>query len=301
MINTAFNLASIAGIVIAVAGAALYALRSVRPELSRDHDIFFSAVGLLCGLILVFQGWRFDPIMQFGQVLLTGATIFFAVENLRMRSITTEQAKRNTPIVDEEREVSRVYETVHAELDELEPLDDERPVRRQIRGTRDARSTRTAEYDDEAPRRRSRTDEYDDEARSRPSNRSSDQRLGQGDKQRRRNSRPVSRPVERPEEDEWSSPNRDDWNSSRGGVSKPSDDWDVSDGSVSRSPRPSSNGTSRSDRNSDTSKPRKRRQPQNPVSRRDPDGSARSTDYTDYKPVARSDDDLDNSANFDET
>lgn len=297
MINTAFNLASIAGIVIAVAGAALYALRSVRPELSRDHDIFFSAVGLLCGLILVFQGWRFDPIMQFGQVLLTGATIFFAVENLRMRSITTEQAKRNTPIVDEEREVSRVYETVHAELDELEPLDDERPVRRQIRGTRDARSTRTAEYEDEAPRRRSRTDDYDDEARSRPSNRSSAQRLGQGDKQRRRNSRPVSRPVE----DEWSSPNGDDWSSSRGGVSKSSDDWDVSDGSVSRSPRPSSNGSSRSDRNPDTSKPRKRRQPQDSVSRRDPDRSARTTDYTDYKPVTRSDDDPDNSANFDET
>ena len=154
MINTSFNLASIAGIIIAVAGAALYAIRSVRPELSRDHDIFFSAIGLLCGLILIFQGWRFDPIMQFGQILLTGATIFFAVENLRLRGITTKQAKGNTPIVDEDRPVSSVYryEEQQAELDELEPIYDQRPMPRRIRGTKDARSNRVDEYEDESPR-----------------------------------------------------------------------------------------------------------------------------------------------------
>ena len=296
MINTSFNLASIAGIVIAVAGAALYAIRSVRPELSRDHDIFFSAVGLLCGLILVFYGWRFDPIMQFGQILLTGATIFFAVENLRLRSVTTEQAKRNTPIVDEDRPVSRVYETVHAELDELEPLEDELPpARRQIRGSKDARSTRTAEYDDEAPRRRRTADQYEDETRSRSSYRTNSSNLGQADKPRRRSSRPVSRSVERIEDD-WDSPNssNNDWDSSDR-VNRPSDDWNVS-GGVSTS-RPSSNSSSRSDRNADApSKPKRRRPPQDSAYRRESDGSVTPTDYVDYKPVEEPGDEPDNSS-----
>ena len=111
MVNFGLNSASILGIFLAVAGAALYFLRSVRPELSRDHDIFFAAVGLLCGFILLFQGWRLDPILQFGQFLLTGSTIFFAVESIRLRKVATEQARRNTPTVDRDRPVSqtRVY------------------------------------------------------------------------------------------------------------------------------------------------------------------------------------------------
>lgn len=107
MVNFGLNSASILGIFLAVAGASLYFLRSVRPELSRDHDIFFAAVGLLCGFILLFQGWRLDPILQFGQFLLTGSTIFFAVESIRLRKVATEQARRNTPTVDKERPVSR--------------------------------------------------------------------------------------------------------------------------------------------------------------------------------------------------
>jgi hypothetical protein len=81
MVNFGLNSASILGIFLAVAGAGLYFLRSVRPEVSRDYDIFFSAVGLLCGLILLFQGWRLDPILQFGQLLLTGSTIFCGRNN----------------------------------------------------------------------------------------------------------------------------------------------------------------------------------------------------------------------------
>ena len=107
MVNFGLNSASILGIFLAVAGASLYFLRSVKPELARDHDIFFAAVGLLCGFILLFQGWRLDPILQFGQFLLTGTTIFFAVESIRLRKVATEQARRNTPTVDRDRPVSR--------------------------------------------------------------------------------------------------------------------------------------------------------------------------------------------------
>ncbi len=290
MVNFGFGAASILGIFLAVAGAALYFLRSVRPELSRDHDIFFAAIGLLCGFILLFQGWRLDPILQFGQLLLSGSTVFFAVESIRLRSVATEQAKRNTPIVDDDRPVSRVY---RAELDELEPIDDERPMRRQIPGTRDTRSTRTDEYDQEAPRRRYRTEEYDDETRRPASNRSSSgQRLGQGDRVRKRTSRTVSRSTARSDEDEWGSPkgSDDEWDDSSSGMSRPSRGTNSSSGSESRD----ADIISRS-------RPRKRsRPPQNDRNQPRSDEPVTPTDYVDYQPIAHSDEESDNSANFDD-
>lgn len=287
-VNFGTNSASILGILLAVSGAALYFLRSVRPELARDHDIFFAAVGLLCGFILIFQGWRLDPILQFGQLLLTGATVFFAVESIRLRGVATEQAKRNTRIVDEDRPVSPRYE-YQAELDDLEPLEEEYSPRR-IRGTREVSRGRTDEYEDEAPRSY-RRDEYDDEAPRRSSNRgSSAERLGQGNKPRRRGTtRPASRPQERPEEDEWSSPQRSDR------------DWNVSSGRVSKSPRTGSNGSSRlENRNADVSPRPKKRRPSQGSSRQESDVEATPTDYVDYKPIDRSDGEPDNATDFDE-
>ena len=70
MVNASLNWASIVGIVLAVCGGGLYFLRSFKPALARDYDVFFAAIGLLCGGILFFQGWRLDPILQFGQSLL---------------------------------------------------------------------------------------------------------------------------------------------------------------------------------------------------------------------------------------
>ncbi len=151
MVNFGLNSASILGLFLAVAGAGLYFMRSVRPELSRDHDIFFAAVGLLCGLILLFQGWRLDPILQFGQFLLTGSAVFFAVETIRLRGVTTEQARRNGPIV-EDRPVSNAY-SYQAELEALEPYEEEDyEPRGRLRGT-DYRNPRGTGYDgEEAPR-----------------------------------------------------------------------------------------------------------------------------------------------------
>ncbi len=122
------------GLMIASSGAGLYFLRSFRPELARDHDIFFAAIALLCGGIVFFNGWRLDPILLFSQILLGGSAIFFAVESIRLRGIATDQARRNTPIVDDDRPVGRVY---RAELDELAPSDQVPSVRR-IRSARDS-------------------------------------------------------------------------------------------------------------------------------------------------------------------
>jgi hypothetical protein len=50
---------AVPGVPVAVLGRLLSShslqVRAVRPEVSRDYDVFFSSVGLLCGGILVFQ------------------------------------------------------------------------------------------------------------------------------------------------------------------------------------------------------------------------------------------------------
>jgi len=96
VVNASLNWASIVGIVLAVCGGGLYFLRSFKPALARDYDVFFAAIGLLCGGILFFQGWRLDPILQFGQFLLAGTTVFFAYESVRLRGIATDQARRSS-------------------------------------------------------------------------------------------------------------------------------------------------------------------------------------------------------------
>jgi hypothetical protein len=102
LVNASLNWASIVGIVLAVGGALLFFLRNFKPAIARDTDVFFAAVGLLCGGILFFQGWRLDPILQFGQFLLAGTTVFFAYESVRLRGITTEQARRSSFFEEEE-------------------------------------------------------------------------------------------------------------------------------------------------------------------------------------------------------
>ena len=101
MVNASLNWASIVGIVLAVGGALLYFMRSFKPALARDYDVFFAAIGLLCGGILFFQGWRLDPILQFGQFLLAATTVFFAYESVRLRGVATEQARRSAYFDDE--------------------------------------------------------------------------------------------------------------------------------------------------------------------------------------------------------
>lgn len=290
-VNFGTNSASFLGIFLAVAGAGLYFLRSVRPELARDHDIFFAAIGLVCGFIFIFQGWRLDPILQFGQLLLIGSTIFFAVESIRLRGVATEQAKRNTRIVDEDRPVSTAYQ-YEAELDEYEPLEEERPISRpRIRGSRDVRPTRTDEYrdEDEAPRRYRRDEES--ESPRRPLNRpSSAEGMRQEDRPRKRRPRSENRPTQRSEQEDWDYPQQQNM----------SEEWEETESRASRSPRRSSDVSPRRE-NLDpevSSRPRKRRPPQDAAYSQDK--AVSSSEYVDYKPIARPDGEQDNSVNFDE-
>ncbi len=283
-VNFGTNPASLLGIFLAVAGPALYFIRFIRPGLERDQDIFFAAIGLVCGFILIFQGWRLDPILQFGQLLLIGTTVFFAVESLRLRAIATEQAKRNTKIVDDGREVSDRYRSTSkrydAEVDaELEPLpyddyEEERP-RPRIQGSRDGRS--------------SRDNYYDDEPRRRPDRRPSGERPTLTDKTRRRSSGgTVSRNSERIENEEW-------------GSSRPADNWDSSSTEERRSPRRGSNGPIRPESGDEDIAPKQKRRrpptdsPSRPARQND---DVMPSEYVEYKPIERSNDDPD-STNFD--
>ncbi len=135
MVNASLNWASIVGIVLAVGGALLYFMRSFKPALARDYDVFFAAVGLLCGGILFFQGWRLDPILQFGQFLLAGTTVFFAYESVRLRGVTTEQARRSSFFDDDEPDTGPYRPRMGGGAwgDERERLDEPQPIRRRIR------------------------------------------------------------------------------------------------------------------------------------------------------------------------
>ncbi len=130
MVNASLNWASIVGIVLAVCGGGLYFLRSFKPALARDYDVFFAAIGLLCGGILFFQGWRLDPILQFGQFLLAGTTVFFAYESVRLRGVATDQARRSSYFDDDSiSDVPRSYRgRINDDYDRFE--ESERPSRR---------------------------------------------------------------------------------------------------------------------------------------------------------------------------
>jgi hypothetical protein len=252
MVNFGLNSASILGIFLAVAGAGLYFLRSVRPEVSRDYDIFFSAVGLLCGLILLFQGWRLDPILQFGQLLLTGSTIFFAVETIRLRGITTEQARRSSPLVDDRR-VSKTRVYTEAELDQIEPYEEEGySDKRRLRGYTDPRSNRSTNYGDEEAR---------PSRNRRPAN--------EPDRQSPRRSRPSPRP----EPDNYASWEEDVWEE-QPTPRRP------------RRPRPESDGPTESRETS--SRPRRPRT-ERPTPKVSPYEDEPPAAYVDYQPLNEED------------
>ena len=172
MVNASLNWASIVGIVLAVGGAMLYFMRSFKPALARDYDVFFAAIGLLCGGILFFQGWRLDPILQFGQFLLAGTTVFFAYESVRLRGISAEQARRSA-YFDEEPPARGQAPGMRGGYDEAyDSFDEPQPLRRRFAAQdfdrnegpeddfyRPRRNSRAAIPEQAASRRRGRPDE----------------------------------------------------------------------------------------------------------------------------------------------
>ena len=93
MINFSINSASILGIVMILFGILLVSLGLLlrRPFQVENliQDSVLASVYLLCGLILFFQGWRLDPILQFGQILLTVSSMYLIAKDMFRRSLTS--------------------------------------------------------------------------------------------------------------------------------------------------------------------------------------------------------------------
>jgi hypothetical protein len=302
MVNASLNWASIVGIVLAIGGTMLYFLRTFRPNMARDYDVFFAAVGLLCGGILFFQGWRLDPILQFGQFLLAATTVFFAYEAVRLRAIATEQAKRAAFIDDDEpdyRRSPRGSFGSQAELDDDYRFEDRAASGRRIRGR---------DYDEfeegfeDRPRRSARREPPSLEDRRPPSRRRPDLAPNSGwedfeDEAERRSLRPSRR------SDDWGSPTTPPYSDEPAPkASRPGESWDRFDEPPAAPPEPPERRSSpRRLTGSATNMPRSRRDRQrgldlgqrpgdqastpDPSATRTTNGNASSEPYVDYKPL----------------
>nr|YP_009667630.1 Ycf66 [Cololejeunea lanciloba]QCW58406.1 Ycf66 [Cololejeunea lanciloba] len=103
---------TIIGVALVTIGILLYALKEREPSVSRYYDFFFSSVGLLCGGILFFQGWRLDPILLLSQILLSGTTIFFILETIFLRSNSNYIKYKKKSNVSSEFERKNIYKNL---------------------------------------------------------------------------------------------------------------------------------------------------------------------------------------------
>ena len=90
MIHMELGPSTFVGVGLALIGFILYFVKRKKPDVSRDYDLFFSSVGLLCGGILIFQGWRLDPILLLCQILSSATAIFFIGESLWLRGLKSK-------------------------------------------------------------------------------------------------------------------------------------------------------------------------------------------------------------------
>jgi hypothetical protein len=124
-------------IVAALGGVGLYFVRNFRPELARDHDIFFSAIALVYGIILLAFNFRMEITTQLAQVLVVGFAGWFAVESLVLRQSLANQARRSpsNPLVDDEEPIGSDYRVEIDPTREIAPRRERPSNSRQVRGS----------------------------------------------------------------------------------------------------------------------------------------------------------------------
>jgi Ycf66 protein N-terminus len=137
MINIGGNpLMILLAIVAALGGVGLYFVRSFRPELARDHDIFFSAIALVYGIILLAFNFRMEITTQLAQVLVVGFAGWFVVEALILRQALSTQARRSPMNPIEDDPIEDDYRGYRAEIDPNREFAPRRTKNtRQMRGT----------------------------------------------------------------------------------------------------------------------------------------------------------------------
>lgn len=81
-----FNLAIFLGFILFFFSIYYYIVVRIKKSLiSRDIDILYSSLLLFTSGILIFQGWRLDPILLFGQFLISLLLVATLIENIYLR------------------------------------------------------------------------------------------------------------------------------------------------------------------------------------------------------------------------
>ena len=68
MVNIGFSPAFVLGGLTIFSGLVLYQLQRFQPKLGRSNDVVVASMLVVGGGILLFQGWRLDPVLFLGQV-----------------------------------------------------------------------------------------------------------------------------------------------------------------------------------------------------------------------------------------
>lgn len=96
MVNVSFNLASLSGFAYLIWSLIYLALKVILitrqsrnwSNFSLTREIFLSVLAttilLFVGTILITYGWRFDPIMQLGQLFQTILVIYISIKDILM-------------------------------------------------------------------------------------------------------------------------------------------------------------------------------------------------------------------------
>jgi len=87
MININVGPNILVGMLIIGAFLGLYFVRTVKFELARDVDMFYTSLGLIYSSILIIHGWRLDPILLFSQILILVTLLGVGWENIRLRGL----------------------------------------------------------------------------------------------------------------------------------------------------------------------------------------------------------------------
>lgn len=95
MINFSFGPNVFLACLTLLGATILYGLRTVKPEVARDEDIFFATLGLLYSTILIIHGWRLDPILLFSQMLIIMSVLVAGWENIRLRGLLIKIIKNS--------------------------------------------------------------------------------------------------------------------------------------------------------------------------------------------------------------
>jgi Ycf66 protein N-terminus len=98
-VNIGLNIASLLGVIHVLLGAIYLILmifflvqRATRLtnyalSLYIIQAIFIPVLMFLSGVIFIFQGWRLDPILQFGQFLSFLIIIYFAIKDIVINAV----------------------------------------------------------------------------------------------------------------------------------------------------------------------------------------------------------------------